>query len=145
MARIYTRTMANYFRKNNINTWKYVKDGLSCWSKSGADFGCKVECPYNERKAECDCHTAVSRDALEYINELEAKLADAVPRAELEKIFEEIDGIFRRYYDICSRPPDVPLKELLQQGERFVINEMWHDVTELKKKCTEENSSNDLH
>lgn len=82
MARIYTRTAANYFQKKNINTWKYVKDGLSCWSKSDADFECKVECPYNDRKFECDCHTQVCKDALEYINEIEAKLADVVPKSE---------------------------------------------------------------
>ena len=27
MARLKTRTTANYFRKNHINTWKYIKGG----------------------------------------------------------------------------------------------------------------------
>ena len=81
MARLKSRTTQRYFEKG-----KYVKDGLYCWTKSGADFECKVECPYNERKAECDCHTAVSKDALDYINELEAKLADVVPKSEVEML-----------------------------------------------------------
>lgn len=28
MARIYTRTMANYFRKNHISTWNYVHEHM---------------------------------------------------------------------------------------------------------------------
>ena len=85
MTRLKNRTTARYFEKG-----KYVKDGLNCWTKSGADFECKVECPYNERKAECDCHTAVSKDALDYINELEAKLADVVPKSEVERLESEV-------------------------------------------------------
>lgn len=54
------------------------------------------------------------------------------------EIFEKINGIFREYYNICSKPTGMQLKELLQQGERFVINEMWHDIAELKKKYLEE-------
>lgn len=81
MARLKTRTIC------------YIKDALNCWSKSGADFECKVECPYNELKAECDCHTAVCKDALEYINELEAKLADVVPKSEVEELIKSIDDM----------------------------------------------------
>ncbi len=77
MARLKNKTTARYFEKG-----KYVKDGLYCWTKSGTDFECKVECLYNGCKAECDCHTAVSKDALEYINELEAILADVVPKCD---------------------------------------------------------------
>ncbi|MBO5969372.1 MAG: hypothetical protein J6S14_12830 [Clostridia bacterium] len=99
MARIYTRTMANYFQKNNINTWRYVKRGLNCWTKSTSDFECKVECPYNERKTECDCHTQVCKDAIEYINELEATLADVVPKSEVDEIIGAFDTLLYKHYN----------------------------------------------
>jgi len=99
MARVYTRTTANYFQKKGINTWQYVKGGLACWAKSGTDFKCKVECPYNERKAECDCHTAVAKDALDYISELEARLADVAPKSEVAReILSDFDkhGVYSK-------------------------------------------------
>ena len=52
------------------------------------------------------------------------------------EIFEEIDSIFRKYYEICSQT-DLKLLEPILQGERFIINEMWYEVAELKKKYTE--------
>lgn len=54
------------------------------------------------------------------------------------EIFEEIDQIFRRQYELCSQT-DFKLLEPILQGERFTINEMWHKVAKLKKKYTEEN------
>ena len=54
------------------------------------------------------------------------------------EIFEEIDLIFRNYYAKCSENKELKLLEPLCQAERFVINEMWHEVAELKKKYTEE-------
>ena len=77
--------------EKNINTWSYLKNGLDCWTRSGADFECKVECPYNNRKTEGDCHAAVCEDALEYIKELESDLAKAKTEVAKE-IFEWIDN-----------------------------------------------------
>lgn len=60
--------------------------------------------------------------------------ADVVPRAEVEKIFEEINLIFRKYYEESSEKPDLKLLEPIRQAERFIINEMWYEFGELKKK-----------
>ena len=65
MARLKTRTTARYFENN-----KYVTDGLKCWTKSGTEFECRVECPYNKVKHEKDCIQAVCEDALSLIKEL---------------------------------------------------------------------------
>lgn len=54
------------------------------------------------------------------------------------EIFEEIDKIFRQQFEKCSENTELKLLEPLCQAERFVINEMWHEVAELKKKYTEE-------
>ena len=54
------------------------------------------------------------------------------------EIFEEIDLIFRNYYAKCSENKELKLLEPLCQAERFVINEMWHEAAELKKKYTED-------
>ena len=126
MARLKNKTTARYFEKG-----KYVKDGLYCWTKSGADFECKVECPYNERKSECDCHTAVSKDALDYINELEAKLADVVPKSEVEKIFAKIEDLMREWFDFFRQDNDI--------RESCAIMAALSQITELKKKYTEVN------
>ena len=65
MSRLKTRTTARYFEND-----KYVTDGLNCWTKSGTDFECRVECPYNKVKDEQDCIKAVCADALSLIKEL---------------------------------------------------------------------------
>lgn len=62
---------------------------------------------------------------------------DVVPRSEVVKIFEEIAVMFRKYYNECSEPNELKLLAPLCQAERFIINEMWHDVSEHKKKYTE--------
>ena len=54
------------------------------------------------------------------------------------EIFAEIDEICRKYFNQCSKEPDCELMKMLQQGERFVINEMWHSFAELKKKYESE-------
>lgn len=67
-------------------------------------------------------------------------LIEAREKTEAEvarEIFEEIDVMFRKYYNRCSEPTEFKLLEPLCQAERFIINEMWHDVAELKRKYTE--------
>lgn len=61
---------------------------------------------------------------------------EEIPETKAEvatEIFAEIDSIFRKQYEICSKT-DLKLLEPILQGERFIINEMWHDVAELKKE-----------
>lgn len=53
------------------------------------------------------------------------------------KIFEEIDLIFRNCYEKFSEEAELKLLEPIRQAERFTINEIWHEVAELKKKYTE--------
>ena len=138
MARIYTRTMANYFQKNNINTWRYVKRGLNCWTKSNSDFECKVECPYNERKTECDCHTQVCKDAIEYINELEATLADVVPKSEveaLEKEVERLQNIINSYALQYGTVTDQ--HEVIEKAQTEAAREIFADLENLFGVATE--------
>lgn len=54
------------------------------------------------------------------------------------EIFEEIDSIFRNHFEISSQPTELKLLEPIRQCRIFIINEMWDDVTKLKKKYTEE-------
>lgn len=145
MARLKNRTTAKYFEKD-----KYVKDGLNCWTKSGADFECKVECPYNERKGECDCHTAVSKDALDYINKLETKLADVVPKSEAEKLCEinslltEAGQEWQKRYENLAREIFEEIEEALFNNHDLDLHsdyptphyyeELKDDIAELRKK-----------
>ena len=73
---------------------------------------------------------------LSFYNDIIAILEnDVASKSEIvEKIFEEIGDIFREYYEACSQKSDMQLKEILYQCQRFVINEMWHEIAELKKK-----------
>ena len=63
-----------------------------------------------------------------------ALLKEYINTAEVEKIFAEIDLIFRKYYEEYSEKSDLKLLEPIRQAERFIINEMWHEFAELKKK-----------
>ena len=55
-----------------------------------------------------------------------------------KEIFDKIDSIFRNQFDESSKKSELKLLEPLRQSERFVINEMWNEIAELKKKYTEE-------
>ncbi len=93
----------------------------------------KPDEPYTSERREflSDC----GRELSFYNDVIEMLENDVVPKSELvKKIFEEINSIFREYYKVCSQKSDIPLNEMLLQGERFVINEMWHEIIELKKK-----------
>lgn len=50
------------------------------------------------------------------------------------EIFAEIEEVCRNYYEKLSKPTNSSLEDMLFRGERFVVNEMWHDVAELKNK-----------
>lgn len=54
-----------------------------------------------------------------------------------KKIFEEIDTIFSEHYGKASEKTDSKLLEPLRQAQRFVINEIYDDLAELKKKYTQ--------
>ena len=45
-----------------------------------------------------------------------------------EKLLEEINDIFRRYYDETFSSTELKLMEPIRQAERFIINELWHEV-----------------
>lgn len=93
----------------------------------------KPDEPYTSERREF--LSDLGRELSFYNDVIEMLENDIVPKNELvEKIFEEIDDIFRKFYEACSQKSDMQLKEILYQCERFVINEMWHEVAELKKK-----------
>ena len=94
------------------------------------------------------CNECIHKEICQFYNALGCKAlcqecgffinqADVVPKSEVEKIFEEIDSIFQKQFEKCSENTELKLLEPLLQAERFVINEMWHEVAELKKKYTE--------
>lgn len=75
------------------------------------------------------------------LQDLENKIEDGVlvkASDVAREIFAEIDEICRKYFNQCSKEPDCELMKMLQQGERFVINEMWHELADLKKKYESE-------
>ena len=45
-----------------------------------------------------------------------------------EKLLEDINDIFRRYYNETFSSTELKLMEPLKQAERFIINELWHEV-----------------
>ena len=55
-----------------------------------------------------------------------------------EKLLEDINDIFRRYYNETFSSTELKLMEPLIQAERFVINELWHDVIKVLKQFKEE-------
>lgn len=91
----------------------------------------------NSISAKYPCHVSTSKGLIltKSLEEYDKLLADISSELARE-IFEEIDSIFRKYYEICSQT-DLKLLEPILQGERFIINEMWHEVAELKKKYTD--------
>ena len=77
-------------------------------------------------------HRSTEKLAEKYCAEIQTVKNEAV-----REIFEEIDLIFRNYYEKCSETSELRLLESLRQSERFIINEMWHEVSEIKKKYME--------
>ena len=45
-----------------------------------------------------------------------------------EKLLEDIDDIFRRCYNETFSSTELKFMEPLRQAERFIINELWHEV-----------------
>ena len=70
-----------------------------------------------------------------YFNHEYDKLIAEAKAEVAREIFEEISVIFSEYYGKASEPTD-PLLEPLHLAKRFVINEMWAELAELKKKYT---------
>lgn len=109
---------------------------------------------YKKQVGELEDELASTYDKLENANAEVAKLSeinsllseagqewqrrynDAKAEA-VKEVFEEIDVIFRKYYNKCSESTELKLLESLCQAERFIINEMWQDIAEFKKKYLE--------
>ena len=57
-----------------------------------------------------------------------------------EKLLEDINHIFRRYYNETFSSTELKLMEPLRQAERFIINELWHEVKLVIKQFNEKDS-----
>lgn len=114
---------------------------VSCKHFSTADVVSKSE--VEELEKEVERLTAILNSyALQYGTVVDKQKVIDKANAEVARgIFKEIDLIFRNYYAKCSENKELKLLEPLCQAERFVINEMWHEVAELKKKYLGEPSS----
>ena len=74
---------------------------------------------------------------LSIVESLQDENAKAKAEA-IREVFEKIDAILRRYYEARSDSSELKLLEPIRQAERFIINEMWHEITSLKKEIAEE-------
>ena len=77
-------------------------------------------------------------ERLEEINERDVENLRLAKAEVAREIFEEIDIILSEHYGKASEKTDSKLLEPLRQAQRFVINEIYDDLAELKKKYTEE-------
>ena len=57
-----------------------------------------------------------------------------------EKLLEDINDIFHRYYNETFSSTELKLIEPLRQAERFVINELWHEVKLVIKQFNKKDS-----
>ena len=68
-------------------------------------------------------------------------LVEARRKTEVEvarEIFEEIDALFMEHFKSnCNQRRDFDFEKIMKQSSRFTINELWHDMSKLKKKYTE--------
>lgn len=99
----------------------------------------KPDEPYTSERREflSDC----GRELSFYNDVIEMLENDVVPKSEVAKeIFEEIDTIFREHFkrnqSYSIWEPDI--MQGLKQSARYTINELWHDLAELKKKYLSE-------
>lgn len=69
----------------------------------------------------------------------ECEYTEAITKKKVAReIFEEIDVILSEHYGKASEKTDSKLLEPLRQAERFVINEIYDGIAELKKKYMQE-------
>ena len=139
MARYSEAEAYSYYVVRHKETWQYLRCGRG---NDWGDYYNGATIYRQKKRAENAAKVAEMQGNPTEVVEIQIfENTDVVPRVEFAReIFEEIDLIFRNYYAKCSENKELKLLEPLCQAERFVINEMWHEVAELKKKYTEEQS-----
>ena len=57
-----------------------------------------------------------------------------IPPTKEEQLIEDINSIFREYFNRKLGPPNIEIIQMMQASNRFVINELWYDVVKTIKK-----------
>jgi len=141
-------------------TDEQIIKALKCCSS--LDTTACEKCPYFEHRMGKECVSMSTNDTLALIERQReekeeqfrrlgkeiyvhcSKIVDLQERLVFERteaiqeVFEKIDTILRKYYEACSDSSELKLLEPIRQAERFIINEMWHEIISLKKEMTEE-------
>lgn len=94
-------------------------------------------------KSEVDMLHHLLKDAWKRIEELNNLCGD-LQKAKTEatrEIFEEIENAFFEYYNERSKATELKLLEPIRQAVCFSLNEIFENISELKKKYTEGESN----